>query len=96
VANYWLNRKNCCPPEMGMVTAFCPLKMTGAGRLVVQIGDEPRFVVDCKVNPVALVGQLNTTLSPEGMTVNRGVAPTDGNEMLNSTPQPELPPPATP
>jgi len=45
---HWLNRKNCCVPEMGLVTVFCPLTTTGTGELVVQIADEPRFVVDCR------------------------------------------------
>jgi hypothetical protein len=49
--DYWLNLKNCCEPVMGLVTVFCPLTTTGAGELVAQTADEPRFVVDCTVNP---------------------------------------------
>jgi hypothetical protein len=26
----WLSRKNCCAPEMGLVTLFWPLTVTGA------------------------------------------------------------------
>ena len=42
---YCANRKNCCVPVIGLVTKYCPLTPTGAGRLVVQTG-ERRFVVD--------------------------------------------------
>ena len=69
---------------MGLVTVFRPLATTGAGELVVQTADEPRFVVDCRVNPVALVGQVKITLAPEGMMVSCGGA--IGNEMLNTVP----------
>jgi len=48
--NYWLNRKNCCVPEMEWVTVFCPLTTTGGGELVVQTGDRT-FVVDCSMKP---------------------------------------------
>ena len=44
---------------MGLVTVFWPLTTAGSGETVVQITDGTRFVVDCKVKPVALVGQLN-------------------------------------
>ena len=50
---------------------FCPLNTTGAGELVVQTADEPRFVVDCRVKPVALVGHVKITLAPEGIIVRR-------------------------
>ena len=50
--NYLLSRKNCCVPEMGLVTVFSPLTTTGAEELVVQNAAEPRFVVDCRVKPV--------------------------------------------
>src|SRR5438105_13661563 len=69
--NYWLNRKNCCETEMGLVTVFCPLTMTGAGGLAIHTG-ERRFVVDCKLNPVALVGQVKITFDPERMMVSCG------------------------
>jgi len=36
LATYWLNRKNCCVTEMGLVTVFCPLTTTDGGELVVQ------------------------------------------------------------
>src|SRR6266567_2704635 len=47
--DYWINRKNCCAPVMGLVTVFCPAMTTGAGELVVQTAGETRLVVDCKV-----------------------------------------------
>ena len=55
-----------------MVTAFCPLTTTGAGETVVQTAGETRFVVDCKVNPVALVGHVKITLAAERMMVSCG------------------------
>ena len=42
-------------PEMGLVTVFWPLTMTGDGETVVQAPGETRFVVDCRDKPVALV-----------------------------------------
>jgi len=45
---YWINRKNCCVPEIGFVTVFWPLMTTGAGETVVQ-ASEAGFVVDCSV-----------------------------------------------
>jgi hypothetical protein len=44
---HWLSRKNCCVPELGLVTVFCPFTIRGAGTLVLQTG-EARFVVDCR------------------------------------------------
>jgi len=49
---------------------FWPLMTTGAGATAVQIADEPRVVVDCKVYPVALVGQVKTTSVPAGVMVS--------------------------
>src|SRR5690242_18000777 len=46
--HHWLNLKNCCVPETGLVTVFSPLTTTGAGRLVVHAG-ETTFVVDSRV-----------------------------------------------
>ena len=45
---------------------FCPPITTGAGELVVQTAGETRFVVDCKVNPAALVGHVKITSAPQG------------------------------
>ena len=59
---YWLNRKNCCVPEMGLVTVFWPLMTTGDGKLVFQTAGETRFVVDCNLKPVEGDGQETTTL----------------------------------
>ena len=70
-----------------MVTAFCPLTTTGAGELVIQTAGETRFVVDCKLNPAALVGQVKITFAPQGMIVSCG-----GTKRLNTVPLPELPP----
>ena len=76
---------------MGFVTVFWPLTTTGTGELVVQTAGETRFVVDCKVNPVALVGHVKITYGPEGITVSCGGV--TGNEMLNTVPSPKSPPP---
>jgi len=75
---------------MGFVTVFWPLTTTGTGELVVQTAGETRFVVDCKVNPVALVGHVKITFAPEGMTVSCGGG--TGNVRLNTVPLPKLPP----
>ena len=56
-------------PEIGLVTVYWPFTMTGAGELVVQAG-EARFVVDCRVNPVALVGHVTITFESEGIIVS--------------------------
>jgi len=47
---------------MGLVTVFWPLMRTGPGETVVQTADETTFVVDCSVNPVALVGKIGITI----------------------------------
>ena len=88
--SYRLNRKNFCVSEAGLVTVFCPLTTTGSGETVLQTAGETRFVVACKVNPAALVRHVRITLAPEGIIVSGG-ALTDGNEMLNTVPLPELP-----
>ena len=57
---------------MGFVTVFWPAMTTGAGELVLQTG-EARFVVDCKVNPTALVDQMRMIPlggTPEGRMVS--------------------------
>src|SRR6266851_9571115 len=87
--DYRINRKNFRVPETRLVTAYCPLTITGLEELVVQTG-ETRFVVDCKVKPAALVGHVKITFAPDGMTVSCGAL--TGNEMLNTVPWPELPP----
>ena len=67
---------------------------TGSGELVVQIG-ETKLVVDCKVKPVALAGQVRITLWPDGVNVSDDG--TTGNEMRNTVPLPPMPPaPAVP
>ena len=89
--DYWLNRKNCCVPEIRLVTAFCPLTTTGSGETVVQTAGETRFVVDCKVNTLASVGHVKIRFGPERVTLSCG-ALTDPNERLNIVPLNELPP----
>src|ERR1017187_3083133 len=78
---------------MGFFTLFCPLTTTGPGELVVQTADEPRFVVDCNVNPAALVGHVKITLAPEGAIVSCGGP---GSVRLNTVPEllVLVPPPA--
>jgi hypothetical protein len=44
------------------VTVYWPVTMTGTGETLIQTGVR-RLVVDCKVNPVALVGQIGIVLS---------------------------------
>ena len=62
---------------------------SGARRLVVQVADEPRFVVDCRVKPVKLVCQDRITFGPAWVIVRDG----DGdNERLNTAPMPKAPP----
>src|SRR5665213_614857 len=89
--DYWLNRKNCCVPEMGLVTVFCPLTMTALGETLPQTADETRFVVDCKIYSAVLAGQVKITLVPDGMIVSCG----GGNLRLKSVPSPgaRKPPP---
>ena len=68
-------------PEIGLVTAFCPLTTIGPGETVLQTAGETKFVVDCKVNPAALVGHVEITLAPEGIIVSCG-----GMKRLNTVP----------
>ena len=71
---------------MGLVTVFCPLTTTGEGKFVFQTAGGKRFVADCKMKPLALVGHVKITLVPESMMVSCGRM-----KILNSVP-PELPP----
>jgi len=79
--NYWLNRQNFCVPVIGLITTFCPPMTTGGEQLVVQTGEE-RFVVDCRVNPVKLVGHVKITYGPEGMRVSCGCGTIVSREMV--------------
>ena len=72
-----------------MVTVFSPLATIGSGELVVQTG-ETRFVADCKLNPVGLVGQVKITFPSEELIVSCGGM--IGKEMLNIVPLPLAPP----
>ena len=67
-----------------MVTVFWPLTTTGPGEIAVQGPGETKLVVDCKVKPVALVGQVKMTLEPDILIFSCG-GPT-GSERLNMVP----------
>jgi hypothetical protein len=60
---------------MGLVTVFWPLRTTGTAELVLQTGDV-RFVVDCRVNPEALLGQVKIKLAREVLIVSCGCSGT--------------------
>ena len=53
-----------------MIITFFPPVTTGAGELLVHTDGELRFVVDCNVNPMALVDHIKMTSGPEGMMVS--------------------------
>ena len=72
---------------MGLVTVFRPLTTIGVEITLVQTAGETKSVADCKVNPVALLGQDRTTSVPADAMVNCGGV--DGNEMLNIVPLPQ-------
>ena len=71
-----------------MTTRFCSLKRIGSGETVFQPG-ETTFVVDCKVNPAGLVAHVRITDAPDLLIVSGGA----GNDILNTVPAAELPPP---
>ena len=48
-----------------LVTVFFPLRTTVAGETVFQKVVAKRFVVDFKMNPVSLVGQVRITFAPD-------------------------------
>ena len=73
---------------MAFVTALFVLTTTGPVETVLQTTGETRLVVDCKVNPAALVGHVKITFAPERIIVSWG----GGNERLNTVPLYELPP----
>jgi hypothetical protein len=68
-------------PEIGLVAVFCPLMTTGGIETLIHTADGERFVVHCKVNPGALVGQIRITFVPAAVIVSVG-----GIEMLNNVP----------
>ena len=76
---------------MALVTALFVFTTTALGETLLQTVGETRFVADCKVNPVKLVGHVKTTLAPARMMVSGGGG---GNKRPNTVPWPELPPPA--
>ena len=61
---------------MELVTVYCPLTTTGVGELVLQAAPE-RFVVDCKLNPVAVFVHVKITLVPERMIAKTGNGPAE-------------------
>ena len=63
---------------MGLVTVFWPLMATGAGEFVLQAEGEVKFVVDCKVNPTALVDQAK--MIPLGGIPNGVMVSSAGDE----------------
>ena len=56
---------------MRLVTANCPLTTNGTGETVLQTAGGTRLVVDCKVNPTALVGHVKMTFAPYGISVRQ-------------------------
>ena len=74
---------------MAFVTVFCPLATTGAGETLAQTGGDTKFVVDCKVKLVALVGHVKTTLAPENVMVKSPAGTVPLMVMLSSA---NLPP----
>ncbi len=49
--HYWLNRKNCCIPEIGFVTVYWPLTTAGTASLVFHSPDV-RSPADCSLYPL--------------------------------------------
>src|SRR5579862_6436293 len=80
---------------MPLVTVLFVLTMAGAVVLVIQTAGAIRLVVDSKVKPVALVGQVRITLVPEGLMASSGGL-MDANVKLKTVPYstlvPGLPP----
>ena len=75
---------------MPFVTALFVPTTTGGGVLVIQTAGEARFVVDSKVKPVVLVGQVKITFAPERIKASCGGG--GGNARLNTVPLPPVPP----
>ena len=70
--------------SLDTVTVFCPFRTIGRCETAVHDAVELRSVVDCKLNPATLVGQLNITLPATVVIDNCGAA--TGSEMLNIVP----------
>ena len=85
-----LSRKNFRPTVVETVTDTRPAFVTAASATGDQEFGSERFVVDCKVNPAALVGHRNITFAPERVIVSCGGG--GGNERLNTVPLAALPP----
>ena len=76
---------------MVLVTVFWPLTTTGAGEFVIQPAGEVRFVVDCKVNPVALVGHLTIRFTPENIMETVGRVSREARAMYGDAFPPAVP-----
>src|SRR5438046_1582226 len=57
---------------MELVSVFCPFTTTAGGETVSQTDGATRFVVDCNVNAVKLVGHVKMTFVPECTTASCG------------------------
>ena len=68
---------------MGLVMVFCPLMMTGAVELVLQIAGGVRLVVNSNVNPEAVFVHVKITLVPAGVMLSCGADP---KARLNTVP----------
>ena len=55
-----------------MVTVFFPLMTTCEGETASHVTGEARFVTDCKLKSVALVGHVKITLVPKRIILNCG------------------------
>jgi hypothetical protein len=55
---------------MALVTVLFPPTTVGAGETALQDGVDKTLVVDCKVNPVTLVGQVTITFAQERLIAN--------------------------
>src|SRR5882724_1977062 len=75
---------------MGLVTVYCSFITTGNGETALQAIGERMFVVDCRLNPVTLLGQVKITFVLERVIFNCGGLPV--SEMENKVPKPTLPP----
>src|SRR5579862_4728029 len=78
---------------MGLVTVFCALMTTEAGKTVVQAAVEERFVVNFKVKPENVSAHVKITLPPDRTMANCGCGGlTELKEILNTVPFPFVPP----
>ena len=87
---------------MRFVAVFCPLTTTGARETLAQTSGATRFVVDCKVNPPLLAGQLKTNAfgvrepAPAGLKLNASAGGEPDTEDSKVGENSEVLSPATP